>query len=161
VQIHTSLGGIPVQRAMLTEFRTLHPDDKLSAAVDHILAGWQQDFPVVWGDRVLGVLTREGLMKALSRGGTDAPVRDAMDREFATTDSHEMMEKALAQLRECKCRSLPVVHDGQLVGMLTTDNVGEFLMIQSALRQARYAKLAAQGQVAAGNPGNKDLRYFS
>ena len=160
VQIHTSLGGIPVQRAMLTEFRTLNPDDKLSTAVDHILAGWQQDFPVVWGDRVLGILTRDGLMKALSQGGTDAPVRDAMDREFVTTDSHEMLEKALAQLRECKCRSLPVVHDGQLVGMLTTDNVGEFLMIQSALRQAKFAELAAQSQVADRKSGNQDLKYF-
>jgi Zn-dependent protease/CBS domain-containing protein len=160
VQIHTSLGGIPVQRAMLTEFRTLNPDDTLDTAVNHILAGWQQDFPVVWGERVMGILTREDLMKALAQGGTKAPVRDAMNREFETTDSHEMLEKALARLRDCRCRSLPVVHDGQLVGMLTTDNVGEFLMIQSALRQARYAKSAAQGQVTTRNSGDQGPRYF-
>ena len=136
VQMHTSMGGIPVQRVMLTDFRTLQPDDTLASAIEHILAGWQQDFPVVFGDRVLGVLTREDLLRTLARRGSEGLVRDAMNREFRTADSHDMLEKALALLQKCKCRSLPVVHDERLVGMLTMDNVGEFLTIQSALRRA-------------------------
>src|SRR5438045_7453399 len=47
VQLRTSLGGIPVQRVMLTTFQTLTADDTLATAVNHILEGWQQDFPVV------------------------------------------------------------------------------------------------------------------
>lgn len=136
VQIRTSLGGIPVQRVMLTDFRTLNPDDTLNKAVEHILAGWQQDFPVVFGDRVLGVLTREDMLKALAQGGTGTPVRDAMQRDFQMVDSHDMLEKAVVQLRECGCRSLPVQHHGSLVGMLTMENVGEFIMIQTALGRA-------------------------
>jgi CBS domain-containing protein len=139
VQVHTSLGGIPVQRAMLTEFRTLNPDDTLQTAIDHTLGGWQHDFPVVFGDHVLGVLTREDVLRTIAQLGSDVHVRDAMKREFQTVDSHEMLERALVVLHDSKCRSLPVVHDGELVGMLTTDNVGEFLMIQSALRRARRA----------------------
>jgi Zn-dependent protease/CBS domain-containing protein len=138
-QIHTSLGGIPVQRVMLTDFRTLQPDDTLAHAVEHILAGWQQDFPVVFGDHVLGVLTREDLLRTLAQGGSGLHVRDAMRRNVKIADSHDMLEKALALLHSCDCKSLPVEHDGRLVGMLTMDNVGEFLMIQSALRQAKWA----------------------
>jgi Zn-dependent protease/CBS domain-containing protein len=137
VQMHNSLGGIPVQRVMLTDYRTLNPDDSLASAIDHILSGWQQDFPVTFGDHVLGVLTREDLLRTLAQRGSEGLVRDAMNREFETADSHDMLEKALALLQKCKCRSLPVIHDGRLVGMLTTDNVGEFLMIQSALRTAQ------------------------
>jgi Zn-dependent protease/predicted transcriptional regulator len=137
VQVRTSMGGIPVQRAMLTEFHTLNPDDPLQTAIDHTLGGWQQDFPVVFGDHVLGVLTREDVLRTIAQHGSDVHVRDAMNREFTPVDSHDMLESALVVLHDCKCRSLPVIHDGQLVGMLTTDNVGEFLMIQSALRRAR------------------------
>ncbi|MGO8737226.1 MAG: site-2 protease family protein [Terriglobia bacterium] len=136
VQVHASLGGIPVQRAMLTEFRTINPDDPLQTAIDHTLAGGQQDFPVVFGDRVLGVLSREDVFRTIAQHGSDTLVRDAMKREFQAVDSHDMLERALVVLHDSKSRSLPVVHDGQLVGMLTTDNVGEFLMMQSALRRA-------------------------
>ncbi len=135
VQVHTSLGGIPVQRVMLTDFRTLNPDDTLAAAVNYILNGWQQDFPVVFGDHVLGVLTREDLMWMLSQRGATVPIREAMRRNVQMVDSHEMLEKALSLFQQCHCRSLPVVHDGKLVGVLTLDNVGEFLSIQSALRR--------------------------
>jgi Zn-dependent protease/CBS domain-containing protein len=136
VQMRTSLGGIPVQRVMLTDFQTLNPDDTLDTAVQHILAGWQQDFPVVFGDHVLGVLTREDLLKALAQGGSAGLVRDAMQRDFKVVDSHDMLEKAVASLRECGCRSFPVLHNGALVGILTMENVGEFIMIQRALRRS-------------------------
>jgi len=139
VLMRTSLGGIPVQRVMLTNFRTLQPDDTLEQAVEHILSGWQQDFPVVFGAHVLGVLTREDLMRALAQGGTGKHVRDAMRRDFEAVDSHDMLEQAVQVLQRCGCRSLPVVHNGELVGMLTLETVGEFMMIRSAIRRAQHA----------------------
>jgi Mg/Co/Ni transporter MgtE len=71
-------------------------------------------------------------------------VRDAMRRDFEAVDSHDMLEQAVQVLRRCGCRSLPVVHNGELVGMLTMENVGEFMMIRSAMRQAQQAETAAK-----------------
>jgi signal-transduction protein with cAMP-binding, CBS, and nucleotidyltransferase domain len=143
-QMHHTLGAIPVQQAMLTHFRVVQPDAPLSKAVEHVLDGWQQDFPVVFGDRVLGMLTRDNLMRMVSQGGVDTLVRAAMNREFVTVDSHEMLEHALAAMRAARSRSAPVVHDGQLVGLLTMDHVGELLTVHTALRQAqRTPRLAS------------------
>jgi Zn-dependent protease len=128
---------IPVSRVMITDVRTLHPTDTLGKAVEHILGGFQQDFPVVDGDRVVGVLTRSALLKALAEKGTDAWVTAAMDREFKTADPEEGVAGALARLQECKCHTLPVVRDGELVGVFTTENVGEYLMIDAAMRGRR------------------------
>jgi Zn-dependent protease/predicted transcriptional regulator len=139
VQIKSALGGIPVSRAMITDFRTLGPDDLLRQAVDYIMAGFQQDFPVVKDGRVVGILTRTDLLKVLTQKGPDAHVIDAMQPRFETTDPSEMLESVLLRLQSSICRSLPVVRDGQLVGMLTMDNVGEFLMIQAALHGARFS----------------------
>ncbi|MGH9326881.1 MAG: site-2 protease family protein [Terriglobia bacterium] len=154
----TSLGGVPVQQVMLTNFRTLRPDDTLAHVVEQVVGGWQQDFPVVFGDRVLGVLTREDLMKALPQNGSDALVRDAMRRDFFLADSHDMLEHALALLQAGKCRSLPVQHDGQLVGMLNADNVGHFMMIQSALRKRK--RKAEEKDPATGNPPHDGSDYL-
>lgn len=134
---HSSLGGIPVQQVMQTDFRTLSPDETLQNAVDHVLGGGQQDFPVVFGDHTLGVLTREDLTRTLAEHGPGVRVRDAMRRDFLMADSHDMLEHALAMLHECGCHSLPVQHDGRLVGILNADKVGQYVMIQSALRTKR------------------------
>jgi hypothetical protein len=44
-----------------------------------------------------------------------------------------MLEVAFARLESCACRTLPVVQGNQLIGLVTADNVGEFLMVQAAL----------------------------
>jgi CBS domain-containing protein len=133
-QMKSSLAGIPVSRGMLTDFRTLAPENTLSYAVELILAGSQQDFPVVSGGSVVGVLTRGDLVKALHQRGPDTLVSDVMRRKFELIDSHEMLEMAFARLQTGESQTFPVVRHGQLVGLLTAENVGEFLMIQAALR---------------------------
>jgi Zn-dependent protease/CBS domain-containing protein len=144
VLARTSLSAVPVQRVMRTDFHTLGADDPLSKAVDYTLAGGQQDFPVLFGDHVLGMLTRERLMRTLSEQGPNVSVRAALERDVATVDSHDMLDKAIERLQRCNCRSIPVEHNGQLVGVLTMENVAEFIMIQSALRRARTAKQARE-----------------
>jgi CBS-domain-containing membrane protein len=48
-----------------------------------------------------------------------------------------MAELALARLQQCACRALPVLRDGRLVGMVTMANLGEFMMLQEAMRGRR------------------------
>ncbi|MCI0587891.1 MAG: site-2 protease family protein [Planctomycetes bacterium] len=134
-QARYALEGIPVRRAMIADLRTLAPRDPLRRAIEHVLAGFQEDFPVVEDGRVVGVLTRAGLMRALAERGEDAPVEGAMAREFRAAEAGEMLGPAFARLQECACHTLPVLENGRLVGVVTMDNVGEFLMIQSALRE--------------------------
>ncbi len=141
VQMRSALGGIPVSRAMMTNYHTLAPDDTLRRVTDLILSGWQHDFPVIEDSRVVGVLTRDQLMKALSQQGPDASVGQVMWREFQEVDSADMLETAFARAQSCGCHTLPVTHNGQLVGLLTMDNVGEFLMIQSALSRDRGRRI--------------------
>jgi hypothetical protein len=60
-----------------------------------------------------------------------------MRKEFETADSYEMLEVAFGRLQTCECHTIPVTHDGVLVGLVTMDNVGEFFRIQSALGAGR------------------------
>jgi len=133
-RIKHSLGGIPVSRAMQTDFQSLSPHDTLARAVKLILSGSQQDFPVVEDGRVLGILEREVLIKALSAGGQGQSVAVSLQRDVPQVDSHEMVEQALARLQESGARMLPVVHGGKLTGLITTENITEFLLIRSALQ---------------------------
>jgi Zn-dependent protease len=133
VQMRSALAGIPLRRAMLTQFRTLAPTNTLGDAVDVLLAGSQQDFPVVANGRIVGMLTRSDLVKALAEGGRTASVGENM-RECPTADASEMLETVVGRLQGRDCHTIPVLERGALIGLLTMDNVGEFLMIQAAER---------------------------
>jgi CBS domain-containing protein len=60
-----------------------------------------------------------------------------MKPECPTATPAEMLETALARLRGQDCHTMPVTERGLLVGLVTMDNVGEFLMIQAAQKKAR------------------------
>jgi len=136
VQMKSALGGIPVGRVTITDFQSLSSQDTLGRAVEMILAGSQTDFPVVENNSVVGVLTRNDILTALSRQDRSLPVSAIMRRDFEVADVNEMLETAFTRLQACNCHTMPVTSNGRLLGLLTTDNVGEFLMIQSVMRQA-------------------------
>lgn len=133
VQQRFALEGVTAADAMMTRFRTLAPDNTLQDAVDELLAGAQQDFPVVDGHRVVGLLVRAELVKALKQHGGDLPVTAVMRRDCPVVMRDEGLHQALTRLRAARCSSLPVLSDGALIGLLTLENVGELLMIGSAL----------------------------
>ena len=135
VQVKNTVSGIPVTRAMLTDFKTLSASDNLSQVVALILAGSQHDFPVVDANgHVAGILDRDSFMRGLTQHGQSAPVMDYVHRGLPEVDSYEMLEMAINRLQESGSKTLPVTHAGQLVGLITMENVSEYLMIRSALR---------------------------
>lgn len=133
VMMKSVLGGVPVSRAMLTDFSILHPENTLSEAIDEVLAGSQKEFPVLVDDQVVGILTQTELMNGLRNLGERARVQEVMVREFQTADAYEMLDTAFTRLQTCECKTLPVLRGGLLVGLVTMDNVGEFIRIQSML----------------------------
>lgn len=134
--LRTLFSDVPVSSAMLTDFRTLHPDDTLQRAVELILAGYQQDFPVVVDGNVVGILSRNDLMSALAEHGQGHPVAAVMSTDFEVVDSSDMLQNAMARLQGCKCHIMPVLKAGVLRGLLTPENIAEFMMIHSALERS-------------------------
>jgi Zn-dependent protease len=133
VEMKSALGGVPIEKVMIREFRTLSTQDLLAHAVEEILAGCQQDFPVVHDREVAGVLTRGDLLTGLAKGGPHASVGDYMQRHFKVARPTDMAENVFARGQSDGCRTLPVVDRGQLVGIATMENLAEYLMIQTAL----------------------------
>jgi Zn-dependent protease len=136
VQVREAISGIPIRRAMLTQFQTLDYNQRLSDAVDAILTGYQQEFPVMKGDEMVGILTRSALVQGLAKDGPTANIAGVMDENFITADANDMLERVSERLQNCGCHSVPVFENDRLVGLVTMDNIGEFLMIQSALKRS-------------------------
>ena len=138
VQMKNVISGIPVGRAMLTDYKSLSPRDPLSRMAQLILAGTQHDFPVIDDSaRVVGVVTRDDFPAAHTQHGQNIAVSAEMKGSPPEVDSYEMVEMALMRIQESGFPTLPVTHAGQLVGIITAENITEYLMIRTALRTAQ------------------------
>jgi len=133
VEERLALKNVAVRDAMLTEFHTLSPHDTLGHAADLLVSGTQHDFPVRDNGHIAGLLTRADLMNGLSQGGRDARVADFVSTTVSTVEADSSLVPAVAQLREGGAPCLQVVERGQTVGLLTLENIGEYLMIRTAL----------------------------
>jgi len=136
VEMQSALSGLRVSDAMMTRFRTLAAEDSLDSAIKELLAGSQQDFPVTNDGRVVGMLRRNDLVKALSEGRRSAQVGEVMTRECEAVDASVTLTTALEAMRGRECASTPVLADGRLVGLLTLENVSELVMVNTALKQS-------------------------
>lgn len=137
VQLKSLLGGIPVKDAMITDFKTLNAHDELSEAVGLVISGSQKDFPVIKDQEVIGVLTQKDLLQGLSEKGQNSIVSDAMTTNFKTVGDSELLDSAFFQFEGTDCKTIPVIRYGKLIGILTLDNIGEFVSIRGALGAGR------------------------
>ncbi len=78
-------------------------------------------------------------MKAAMSG---TPIRAAMLTDFRHLDGGDTLADAVRlilegsqRLQECRCHTMPVIHEGRLAGLLTMDNLGEYFLIQAAIQK--------------------------
>jgi Zn-dependent protease/CBS domain-containing protein len=135
--VHASLAGVPVSGAMVTRFAVVAPDEPVSVTVSRMLGGFQDDVPVVEGTKLVGVLGREDVLRAAVAGETDARVGAVMRTEFAVVKESDSLELALERLQASGQRSIPVVREGEVVGVLPIDNVAYVLRIRDERAGAR------------------------
>jgi len=121
--------GIPVRAAMITEFHKLGHGDTIRNAANLLLSTSQQDFPVIHGDQVVGLLGRNLLLKSLAAEGPDAYVAGVMDRDFLQLDPTVDLAQVLPLMAQAG-RCALVMDGSHLVGLLTTDNLSEFLLLR-------------------------------
>lgn len=133
VQTQAALDGVKLETVMITDLRTLQPTDPLGHAAALVIDGFQQDFPVVADGRYVGMLGRADLVRGLSEHGRDGVVARVMRSDGPVLAHDAAAELALAMVTAARGLAVPVLHEGRVVGMLTSENVMEFLMLQRAL----------------------------
>lgn len=135
-EMKSVLAGVPVEAAMMTEFRVLQRGDSLGHAVELLLSGSQQDYPVLGFQELAGILTRADLLAGLAAHGRDYPVAAVMHREFITAEMGESLEALVQKLQGQTVRTVPVMQFGRIAGLLTMENIGEFISVRTALQAA-------------------------
>jgi CBS domain-containing protein len=108
------------------------PYHNFGQILDSVIHGYQEDFPVLDEEgNLVGIITRNEIMAAAHSPDRYATVRDLMKTEFPTiSPDADLFTEGHRVLQESGLRALPVVQDGNLVGMLTIDDVGQAALLR-------------------------------
>jgi Zn-dependent protease/CBS domain-containing protein len=120
--------------ATITSFAHLDTNASVSQGVTQLLGTSQREFPVTdGGGRLRGVLTRDGIIRALSSSGPDTPVLDVMERDIPTIDYRAPLSEAADLLHGSGKPLVGVVDENQrVIGIITLENLAEFMLVDQA-----------------------------
>jgi len=130
------LDNVRLEEVMLTDFATLSPADTLEDALDKAVHSLQDDFPVVRGSDMVGVISRQRILEALRLEG-NGYVQAVMNKLFEVSARQESLASAFRKLTSRNLSIIPVVEDQRLVGIVTLQNLMHSMALLAESRKLR------------------------
>jgi Zn-dependent protease len=134
------LETVHLEDVMLTDFATLSPADTLEDALDKAVHTLQDDFPVVRGGDMVGVISKANILDALRMEG-NGYVQSVMNRIFEVSTRQESLASAFRKLNSRNLSIIPVVEDQRLVGIITLQNLMHSMSLLAESRKLRKEAL--------------------
>lgn len=146
VRARTALAGHPVGEFYNPQAATLVAGDPLRRAVELSLTTTQQEFPVLFGRQLLGVLTRRGVLAALARNtDEDIPVTALMERDLPRVEASEPLDAVRQRLADAGTSLAAVFREGEFLGLVGRDDIARVIAVLSARAPARVTPGDAGG----------------
>ena len=134
VVVADMLEGVPVSRLMRSDPPMVDPRTSISRLVDkHIMGTDERSFPVLEHDRLVGLICLEDVRKIPRQDWDNTVVQDVMTpaENLVTLSPRMDANEAFQKLAQRDVRQIPVIENGQLVGMLRRRDIMRFLQLQS------------------------------
>lgn len=130
------LENVRLEEVMLTDFATLSPADTLEDALDKAVHSLQDDFPVVRGSDMVGVISRQRILDALRAEG-NGYVQAVMNKIFEVSVRNDSLGSAFRKLTARSSSIIPVVEDERLIGIVTLQNLMHSMSLLAESRKLR------------------------
>ena len=130
VQQEDRLRGHTVKDALLTEIHTLSKADSLSVAIEHILHGTEKDFLVLENSGVCGVLLNADIVRHAAQ--METPVSEIMRTHFPKVSPDLGLTETFQLMSQTGIKFLPVIQENRLLGAISSENIGEFVLLRVA-----------------------------
>ena len=133
---HSVLEQVRLEEVMLTDFATLSPGDTLQDALHKAVHCLQDDFPVIRGSDMVGVISKQKILQALRASG-NSYVQSAMNQVYEVGQKGESLSGAFHKITQGGLTLIPVVEDQRLVGIVTLQNLMHSMAMLAESRRLR------------------------
>jgi Zn-dependent protease/CBS domain-containing protein len=130
------LDNVRLEEVMLTDFATLSPADTLEDALEKAVHSLQDDFPVVRGSDMVGVISKQRILEALRAEG-NGYVQAVMNKIFEVSLRQDSLSSAFRKLTARNSSIIPVVEDQRLIGIVTLQNLMHSMALLAESRKLR------------------------
>ena len=114
---------VRMREVMLTDFATLSPSDTLADALIRCVHSLQEDFPVVRGPQLVGIVSRQRIVDALRTEG-NGYIQSVMSRAFQVARPEDTLGATIRRLTAGRGLALsPVTESGRVVGIVSVQNL--------------------------------------
>jgi CBS domain-containing protein len=129
---------VQMREVMLTDFATLSPSDTLADALSRCVHSLQEDFPVVRGPQLVGIVSRQRIVDALRNDG-NGYVQSVMSRAFQVARPEDTLGTTIRRITAGRGLSLiPVTESGRVVGIVSVQNLMSSMSLLA--EQRRYER---------------------
>jgi CBS domain-containing protein/Zn-dependent protease len=125
---------VRMRDVMLTDFDTLSPSDTLSDALYKAIHSLQDDFPVVRGPNLVGVVSRQGIVQALRHEG-NGYIQAIMSRAFQVAQPDDSLGVLIRRIGSGRLSLIPVAESGRIVGIVTWQNLSSSMGLLAEYRR--------------------------
>jgi len=130
------LDNVRLEEVMLTDFATLSPADTLEDALEKAVHSLQDDFPVVRGSDMVGVISKTRILEALRAEG-NGYVQAVMNKIFEVSVRQDSLGSAFSKLTARSSSVIPIVEDQRLIGIVTLQNLMHSTALLAESRKLR------------------------
>jgi len=131
---HSVIEHVRMEDVMLTDFATLSPADTLEDALRKAVHSLQDDFPVVRGTDLVGIISRQHILETLRNHG-NGYVQGSMNRISLIAHPHDTLATVLNHLGSGGLSLVPVVDNEHLVGIVTLQNLSHSMALLAETRK--------------------------
>lgn len=142
-QARSVLSTLRVGDAYNKHALTLSPGDRVSRVVDYILTSYQPDFAVLQGTQLLGIVTRQDVLKALATEAGDPWVAGIMEREVVRVLSAAPLDEVRRSMLEKGARVVAVFEDDRFLGLVSLEDLSEALLVVTFVERQNDLRRAA------------------
>ena len=126
---------VHMREVMLTDFATLSPSDTLADALVRCVHSLQEDFPVVRGPQLVGIVSRQRIVDALRSDG-NGYIQSVMSRAFQVAKPEDTLGTTIRRLTAGHGLALiPVTESGRVVGIVSVQNLMSSMSLLSEQRR--------------------------
>jgi tRNA nucleotidyltransferase (CCA-adding enzyme) len=111
--------SVTVAQVMSRGVQVLSPQDTVADAIKRMQRTGHEGYPVVAEGRVIGLLTRRAVDRALQFKMADAPVTQVMNAGSVTVNDHDSIAHLQQLMIESGWGQIPVVEDEHIIGVVT------------------------------------------